>query len=413
MKVSIKICATLAALFLAGCGRQAPTQAKQDSGPLKVRVAPVTVKQIQRQVESVGTLFPYEEVIISSEIEGPVMEVNADLGDRVTAHQVLVRVSDEEQKYIVAQNEAQLRQSLERLGLKNDKDRVKDVKETPDVRRAQADLFDAEQKYQRTRKLVEQQIASRQDMDQAVAKRDSARAAYDTTINQTRNLIQDVERVRAVLDLQRKKLRDTSIRAPFQAHVKERQVNVGQYVRINTPVFTLVKTDPIRLRIEVPERMSPWIKVGQIAEVLLEAYPGREFNGKIWRISPTVEQSKRTFVVEALIGNPAGELKPGSYAKARIRTDKFDRIHLVPVRSVSYVFGANKAFVVKDGVVEAREVKLGDRVGQDVEIVEGVSEGEQVALTQLNRLDTGAKVAIDTSERVASGPPGAKAGKAE
>ena len=159
--------------------------------------------------------------------------------------------------------------------------------------------------------------------------------------------------------------------------MKERQVNVGQYVRANTPVFTLVKTDPIRLRIEVPERMAPWIKVGQMADVSLEAFPDRTFQGKIWRISPTVEQSKRTFIVEALIDNPAGELKPGSYAKARIRTDKVDRIRLVPRRAVNYVFGSNKAYVIKDGVIEAREVKLGDQFGEDVEITEGVEEGER------------------------------------
>ena len=408
MSHSYAIVVTVLALLMAGCSRQAPPQAKQESGPVKVRVAPVSVKQVQRYVESVGTLFPFEEVIISSEIEGQVVEVKADLGDRVGQNDVLVRVSDEEQKYIVAQNEAQLRQALERLGLKNEKDRVKDVRETPDVRRAQADLFDAEQRYSRMRKLVDQQIASRQDMDQAVAKRDAARAAYDTTVNQTRNLIADVERTRAILDLQRKKLRDTTIRSPFVAWIKERQVNVGQYVRANTPVFTLVKIDPIRLRIEVPERMSPWVKVGQFAEVSLEAYPERTFQGKIWRISPTVEQSKRTFVVEALIANPTADLKPGSYAKARIKTDKFDRIHLVPVRAINYVFGANKAYIVKDGAIDAREVKLGDRFDQDVEIAEGVKEGEQVALSNLNRLDTGTRIAIDTAERRAPA-----AGKAE
>ena len=132
---------------------------------------------------------------------------------------------------------------------------------------------------------------------------------------------------RAVVEPQRKKLRDTSIRAPFPSYIKERQVNIGQFVRPNTPVFTLVKTYPIRLRLEAPERMAPWIKVGQVADVSLEAFPKRMFHGKIWRISPTVEQSKRTFVVEALIENPAGELKPGPDAKARIRTDKSDRIN--------------------------------------------------------------------------------------
>jgi len=391
------------ALVIAACNRQPTVQAKPDSGPIKVRVAAVVTKQLQRDVEAVGSLFPYEEVIISSEIDGRVEQVKADLGDRVTQGEILVQVSDEEQRYLLAQHEAQLRQSLERLGLKNENDKVKDIKETPEVRRAQADLFEAEQHYKRMRRLVEQSIGSRQDLDQAQARYQALLAAYDTTLNQTRNLIQEVERTRAMVDLQRKKLRDTTIRAPFVAFVKERQVNAGQYVRANTPVFTLVKTDPIRLRIEVPERMAPWLKVGQLADVSLEAFPRRKFQGKIWRISPTVEQSKRTFVVEALISNPAGDLKPGSYAKARVRTDKFDRITLAPARAVYYVFGANKIYVVRNGIIDAREVKLGDRFGPDVEIAEGASAGEQVATTQLARLDTGVKVESlpDTAEGAA------------
>jgi RND family efflux transporter MFP subunit len=220
-------------------------------------------------------------------------------------------------------------------------------------------------------------------------------AAYDVSLNQTRNLMQDVERGRAVLELQRKKLRDTTIYAPQAGHVKERLVNAGQYVRPNTPVFTLVRIDPIRLRIEVPERMVPWVKTGQGTDVSLEAYPDREFHGKIWRISPTVEQSKRTFIVEALIDNPGALLKPGSYAKARIRTDKLDTITLVPALAINYVFGSNKLYVVKDGAIDAREVKVGDRFGSDIEITEGVKEGEQVATTQVARLDTGVKVRVE------------------
>src|ERR1700687_2061104 len=118
----------------AGCNRPPSVQAKQDSSPITIRATAVAVKQLQRDVESVGTLFPYEEVTISSEIDGRVVEVGADLGDRVTKGQPLVRVSDEEQRYLVAQNEAQLRQSLERLGLTNETDRVADIKATPEVR---------------------------------------------------------------------------------------------------------------------------------------------------------------------------------------------------------------------------------------------------------------------------------------
>lgn len=392
----IMLLAGVAALLtVTGCGRQQPIQAKQDSGPVQVSFAPVSVRNVQRVVESVGTLFPFDETVISAEIEGRVAEVKVDLGDAVSAGQVLVQISDEEQKYLLAQTEANLGMTMERLGLKSEKDRVKDLRETSEVRRAQADLTEAEQRHKRVRSLVEQGIGSQMELDQAQGRFKAAQAAYDQSINAIRNLIQEVERSKAQLDLQRKKLRDATVYAPFKAHVKERQVTPGQYVRANTPLLTLVKIDPIRLRLEVPERMAPWIKNGQIADVSVEAFGGRKFKGRVWRIAPTVDQSKRTFVVEALIDNPAGELKPGSYARANLPTDKNEQIKTVPTRAVNYVFGSNKAYVLKpNNVIEARDVKLGDRFAEEVEIIEGVDAGDRVATTQLNRLDTGVKVSV-------------------
>jgi multidrug efflux pump subunit AcrA (membrane-fusion protein) len=399
-KLSILALLPIVVVILTGCGKQQPIQAKQDSGPVAVSVAPVTIRNVQRIVESVGTLFPYDETTISAEIEGKVDQIKADMGDEVLQGQILVHISDEEQRYLLAQNEAQLGMSLERLGLKKETDRVKDVRETSEVRRAQADLVDAEQRYKRTQSLMDQGIASRADLDQAQARFKIAQAAYDQAVNQIRNLIQEVERFKASLDLQRKKLRDATVYAPFTGRVKERQVNPGQYVRANSPLFTLVKVDPIRLRLEVPERMAPWIKVGQVAEVSMEAYSDRTFRGKVWRIAPTVEQAKRTFIVEALIDNPTGALKPGSYAKAKLPTDKSEQIKIVPLKAVNYVFGSNKTYVVNDkSMVEARDVKVGDRFDTDVEIVEGVQEGERVATSQLNRLDTGTRVSIAGSEK--------------
>jgi len=405
MTIEKRLYAAVTLIFtgLCACNRPQPATGRQDSGPVPVRVAPVTVREMRRVVESVGTLFPYDETIISAEVEGRVEDVTVDLGDRVNAGQVMVRIADEEQRYLLAQNEAQLRQSLQRLGLKSEKDRVQNLRETPDVRRAQADLTDAEQRYRRTQKLVEQGVGSQQDLDQAEARYKASLAAYDATLIATRNLIQEVERYKAAVDLQRKKLRDTLVRAPFASSVKERMVTVGQYVRANTPLLVLVKTDPIRLRLEIPERMAPWVKAGQVARVSLEAFKDREFQGKIWRISPTVDQSKRTFLVEALIGIAAGELKPGSYAKAVVVTDHTERINLIPVRAVTYVYGSNKAFVVHGDTVEARELKLGDRFGEEVEVLEGLREGEMIAVTGVQRLDTGTKVRVAAENGKRSG----------
>lgn len=394
--ISAQLLATVAlSVSISSCTKQAPVQAKQEAGPVQIKAAPVSSREVRRVVQSVGTLFPFDEGVTSAEIDGRVVEVNADLGDRVEKGQVLVRISDEEQKYLLAQTEAQLRMAMERVGLRNENERVKDIREASEVRRAQADLFDAEQHFKRIRSLVDQGIGSKAELDQAESRFKAQQAAYDATINQARNLIQDIERNKASLELQRKKLRDTTVYAPFSAAVKERQVTMGQFVRANTPLFTLVKTDPIRLRLEVPERMAPWIKTGQIAEVSVEAFGDRKFQGKVWRISPMVDQSKRTFIVEALIDNPQGELKPGSYARASLPTDKNETVKLVPSRAVAYVFGSNKAYVVTAAnTIEARDVKLGDRFEQNVEILEGIEDGEMVAVSQLNRLDTGSKVSV-------------------
>jgi RND family efflux transporter MFP subunit len=395
------IFALFALLFLlAGCNPKPPVQAnKKQAEAVEVRVATVGARDITRVVESVGTLFPFDETVISAEIDGKVEKVEVDLGDMVQAGQVLVRISDEEQRYIMAQNEAQLRQSMERLGLRDEKERLKDAKDAPEPRRAAAELYEAEQRYKRLQQLAAQGIGAQADTDQAAARFRAAQANYDATLYQTRNLVQEVERFKAQLELQRKKLRDTTVRAPFAGAVKERTVNPGQYVRTNSPLFTLVKTNPIRLRLEVPERMAPWVKVGQMVDVDIEAWEGRKFQGKVSRISPTVDQAKRTFVTEALIDNSNTALKAGSYARARVPTDKVERVTVVPARAVAYVFGSNKVYLIKDNVVEARDVKLGDRFDNSIEILEGVSEGDTIAVTGLARLDTGSKV------RIATGPP--------
>ena len=380
---------------LSGCAKKEEAVVKKNADVVDIQVATVSAHDTARVVETIGTLFPFDETVISAELDGRVDEVKADLGDTVRQGEVLVHISDEEQKYLVQQNEAQLRMSLERLGLKSENDKLKDVKDAPDTRKAEAELYDAQTRFERQKRLSDQGIGAPADLDQAQARYRAAQAAYDSTIYATRNLVQEVERFKAVLELQRKKLRDTSVRAPFNGSVKERTVNVGQYVRVNTPLFTLVKIDPLRLKLEVPERMAPWIKNGQLVEVVLEAFEGRTFQGKVWRISPTVDQSKRTFVVEALVDNGAGKLKPGSYARARVPTQKIERTMLVPAKAVNYVFGSNKVFVVKGGVIEAKDVKTGDRVDADIEIVEGgISEGQQVAVSQLAKLDTGVKVKV-------------------
>jgi RND family efflux transporter MFP subunit len=136
----------------------------------------------------------------------------------------------------------------------------------------------------------------------------------------------------------------------------------------------------MRARVKIPEKMAAWIPVGQQVAIRVEAYLDRTFTGKISRVNPSVDPLTRTFDAEALIDNREGLLKPGFFAKASIVSNKVEDAVFVPQKALSYAYGIYKLYVVQGSTLKAKEVKLGDRVGDDVEIVEGVSSGERLAL---------------------------------
>lgn len=348
----------------------------------KVKLVSVERQQQVRSVEAVGSLFAYDEVTVSSEAEGRVEQVLVDVGDRVGKGQVLARVSPVELQLSVDQQQAALRQARARLGLRESEGELKDVRDAAEVKKAAADLADAEQKYKRAQSLLETGVIARQVFDEADAKYKAARATYDLAVQQVENLRASMQQTQATLNLASKRLRDTSIRAPFAGHVKSREVTVGQYLKIQTPVMTIVNLDPLRVRLNVPEKMSPWVRVGREVRLQLEAFPGREFTGRISRINPAVEEKTRTFEIEALVANPRAELKPGSFVKSTIQSDKVDSILTIPYSAATYLFGAYKVFVLDGAKVREREVKLGDRLGDRVEILEGLKLEDALAVAE-------------------------------
>jgi multidrug efflux pump subunit AcrA (membrane-fusion protein) len=347
----------------------------------KVRIASVEQRQQRRAVEAVGSLFAYDEVTVSSEAEGHVEQVMVDVGDRVSKGQTLALVSPVELQLTVDQQEAALMQARARLGLSENESELKDVRQAAEVKKAAADLTDAEQKYKRAQSLLETGVIPRQQYDEAEARYKSARAAYDLAAQQVENMRASMRQTQASLNLANKRLRDTQIRAPFAGHVKSREVTIGQYLKIQTPVMTIVNIDPLRARLSVPEKMSPWVRVGREVKLGLEAFPGRVFTGRISRINPSVDEKNRTFEIEALVTNGAAELKPGSFVKATIQTDKEDSILAVPYSAAIYLFGAYKVFVIQGNTIKEREVKLGDRMGEFVEIIEGLRADEKIVIS--------------------------------
>ena len=374
---------TLLILFASSCARD--TAGKSQNGKPtpkpKVKIISAERRQQRRMVEAVGSLFAYDEVTVSSEVEGRVEEVMVDVGDRVSRGQALARVSPVEFQLTVEQQQAALRQARARLGLGEGEGDLKDVRQAAEVKKAAADLTDAEQKYKRAQSLLETGVIPRQQFDEADSRYKAAKATYDLAAQQVENMRASMQQTQASLNLANKRLRDTQIRAPFAGHIKAREVTVGQYLKVQAPVMAIVNIDPLRARLRVPEKMSPWVRVGVEVKLSLEAFPGREFTGRISRINPSVDEKNRTFEIEALVANRGGELKPGSFVKATIQSDKVDQILAIPYNAASYLFGAYKVFVIQGQTIKEREVKLGDRLGDLVEIIEGLQAGEKIAIS--------------------------------
>ena len=363
--------------------------------PVLVRVLPVEQKQIRRNVESVGSLFPLDEVTVSSEVEGRVEQVLVDVGDHVSAGQTIVKVVQTELQLTLDQQRASLQQARARLGLSGSGDDLKDVRSAPEVKKAAADLADAEQKYLRAKTLYEQGLLPKQSFDEAESRHNASRAAYDLSVQAVENLRAQLAQSKAATSLAQKKVGDSMIRAPFAGQVKERSVTQGQYLKVQTPVMVIVNIDPLRVRLQVPEKMAAWVRTGQEVTVSVEAYPDRTFTGKINRINPSVNQQTRAFEVEALIDNRETLLKPGFFVKATIPSSFAVDAVIVPQEALFYVYGIYKVFVIDGNALKEREVKIGERTGEEVEIVEGLAVGDRVALaTTGQELKEGAIVEI-------------------
>jgi RND family efflux transporter MFP subunit len=160
------------------------------------------------------------------------------------------------------------------------------------------------------------------------------------------------------------------------------------------PVIAVVRVDPLKVIAEIPEKMAPWIKDGQPVELHVDAYPQRAFEGKVSRISPAVNTATRAFPFEALVPNRDAVLKPGTFARVHIESGQEDQVLTLPYSALQYRYGVNRVFVVENDKLGVRELKVGDRMGERIEILAGVKAGDRVAVTDVEKLIDGGKVTV-------------------
>jgi RND family efflux transporter MFP subunit len=387
----------LSLLFVCGCANfRTNSAAASPSSAVPAHLYTVTEETTRRSVQAVGSLYPLEESTLSAQVEGRVSDVLADVGDTVAEGQPLILLDERELRFEVDRQQGLVRQVRAQLDLGPNDPPPQDSHQLASIRRAEADRFDAQRKYERAQSLFKDNLISQQQFDEAASRYQNTQASYDLAL-------QEIERLKALLlsseasaHLAEKKLTDATIRAPYPGSVQSRAVHPGEYLRVQSPVMVLVRTDRLRARLAVPERWAGWVKDGAMVDLHVEALPTDVFQGRITRINPSVAQDSRTFEAEAMIENREARLKPGFFVQASIPSDKEEKTITVPEAAVNYRYGVYKVFLVNGDRVNERQIKPAgqseDDRGRRFEVAEGLKAGDRVAAAASGELHDGDRI---------------------
>jgi RND family efflux transporter MFP subunit len=410
--------AAAAGLFLsiaiasAGCGdHDAAPPAAGAAGnatpaePVAIRVAPVSADGIDETVEVVGTLYGEQEAQIASKSTGRIVELFADLGDRLDQGQPIAQVDPTDYQLAVRQRELALQEALAKLGLERVPDESFDVGNVATVRRADVQQQNAKARLDRARQLYEQRppLISEQDFADTQTQFDVAKQDLDVARLEAGAALAAAKSRGAELAEARQQLADTTLRAPGNAGegakgrwaVAERRASIGEFVQPGTVTFKLISDQPILLRAAVPERHLNRVRQDQQVTLRVDAL-AKPVTGKISRVSPAVDVASRTFNVEATFANAERSLSAGAFGRGTIVVGRRGNVLSVPPAALYSFAGLDKVFTVRDGKAVAHAVQVIERT-KDRVVIEDTLKGaaeDGVAIEGLSRLATGVPVKV-------------------
>lgn len=396
--------------FIISCGGSKANVRKTDSGPdaappaIEVTTASAIKRELPRYFEATGSLAGDQQTDVAPQTSGKIVAVGVDIGSQVRRGQILVKLDDAELKLRVEQSltqveqaKAAVRQAEEKIGLRSGQ--AFDPNSVAEVASARVALELADKNLRRAEKLIESGDISRSFYDQQKAQRDQLKEQYGVALAQARQNYAavvvartNVANAESQLALARKSLSYAIIPAPIDGFVAERTADLGEFVSPQQKVVTIVRTNPLRIRIDIPEQAIPEVRVGQSVSVATSAWPDKNFSGRIARIAPSVTSTSRTLTVEAEVDNADGALKPGQFATVRILQSQATPAILVPARAVLTDSGVSRVYVIKEGHAEQRLVQLGQTDGDLVEVKSGVAADEQIATSNVEQLSDGMAV---------------------
>ena len=372
---ALAACVASFAFISAACrGTETAGPAVEPRAPAAVALAPVKGVDEPVIIEATGSFQPDESSDVAPESSGRVTETPVDVGQHVAKGAVLIRIQAVDANLRLQESRASLERAEANLKLAESQNSLAQTT----ARRNEALLKGG---------LVPQTTA------------DEARTQAETSANSVLVARATVAQSRAQLALAEKAVNDVVVIAPFAGYVSARRVAAGEFVQPSTAVVTLLRIDPLRLQLTIPSVQAGDITAGQAVIARVDAFPGKTFEGKISSVNPQIAAESRSFIVEARVPNPGGQLKPGMFAVASINQGRTERAMLVPKRAVVEDVNTNsfRVFVVdKENIARVRVVQLAARQNQadSTKILTGIKEGERVATSNLADLYDGAVIQV-------------------
>ena len=309
-----------------------------------VKTATVTRETLNVEVTAVGTLRAYETVVIRPEVAGRVAVIHFQEGQAVRQGEALITLDQDEYR-------AQLASSAAQLALE-------------------------ESSFQRLQDLQRKNLASQQNLDEARARLDAARAQQQ--LNQVR-------------------LDKTVLRAPFDGVIGLRQVSPGAYVKPGDDIANLESLGTMKLDFRAPETYLARLATGQPLTVRVDAYPDQTFAGAIYAIEPGVDEETRTVLLRARLPNPDNRLRPGLFARVALVLEQRENALMIPEQAMAPVGRKTFVYRVVDGKAAMTQVTPGLRRPGQVEIVEGLNAGDVVVTDGQLKIRDGATVTVTPS----------------
>ncbi|MBL8863202.1 MAG: efflux RND transporter periplasmic adaptor subunit [Planctomycetes bacterium] len=370
----------LLATLAGSCSRAGPPPAGAalDAEPRAVRTARAETTRWPLVLRATGATRADEDATLSAKVAGRLAEVAVDLGSIVAPGDLIARAETQDLELRVSVAEAALTAALTLLGLPAEGgEGPYDPETLPAVRGARTELDEARREHQRLVELSRAGVSSRAELDRAQARLSTAEALLEDARQTAANRRAIVGQRRADLALARQALADAEVRAPFAGTVAARLASRGDYLSIGDPLARLVKVDPLRVRVLVPERDAHRVRPGQSAQIELAGLEAPRA-ARVARTAPALLDQSRTLVVEFDLPNAERELLPNAFAAAEIVVDA-ERVALsIPLDALVSFAGVEKVFLVTDGVARERRVTTGRRAAQRVEVLAGLVAGDQV-----------------------------------